>query len=256
MTAQRDGKERIYDFLENVAPSNLQHTSTPAQAEEFFARKAISQLGLATARSFRNRWSGLIERRVDAKEANAKLAQMMEAGQLAAVDVEGEKDRHFYLAGDLSILEEVNAGRVPRPWEHASNAKQSEVRFLSPLDYVSARGRAGKLFDFEYIWEIYKPAAKRRYGPYTLPILYGDRLVGRMDAKLERQQKELRVNGIWLEEGFGVDEEFVAALANGLESFMQFLRAARLDLGAVESKVLRAQLSSYLDEGVHGPKSG
>ena len=99
--------------------------------------------------------------------------------------------------------------------------------FLSSLEYVSARGRAAKLFDFDYIWEIYKPAAKRKYGPYTMPILYGDRLVGRMDAKLDREAQVLLINGIWLEAWFDNDKKFAQALENGLARFASFLGADR-----------------------------
>ena len=87
---------------------------------------------------------------------------------------------------------------------------------------MSARGRAKELFDFEYIWEIYKPASKRQYGPYTLPILYGDRLVGRMDSKLERSQKTLVINGLWFEDWFDPDDTFIQAFSKGLVRFSLF----------------------------------
>src|SRR5207248_1030717 len=82
---------------------------------------------------------------------------------------------------------------------------------------VSTRGRASWLFDFEYLWEVYKPAAKRRWGYYTLPILYGDRLVARLDPKLDRTTSTLVINGFWLEEYAPVEcPGFAAALARGL----------------------------------------
>ncbi|MEM7531734.1 MAG: crosslink repair DNA glycosylase YcaQ family protein [Chloroflexota bacterium] len=233
MTARREGKERVYDFLENVAPAHLQHTATDAEAEVFFACKAISHLGFVTARSFRNTWKGYIERPVTAQEANAKLAELQETGLVSSVRVEDAREQHYFRQEDEGILNELEAGQVPAQWQPIGTTTLDEVTFFSPLEFVSARGRAAKLFGFDYIWEIYKPAAKRKYGPYTLPILYGDQLVGRMDAKLERQEATLRVNGLWLEDWFDVDERFQQALDVGLNNFMHFLQAEQVNMDAI-----------------------
>ena len=88
-----------------------------------------------------------------------------------------------------------------------------EVVFLAPLDPVSARGRAKVLFDFDYVWEVYKPADKRKYGYYTLPILWGDRLVGGFDSKLDRTTNTFVILGFWLEdEALGTDETFATGI--------------------------------------------
>ena len=104
---------------------------------------------------------------------------------------------------------------------------------------VSARGRAKKLFDFEYIWEVYKPAEQRRWGYYTLPILYGDRLAARLDPKLDRSSMTLHINGFWLEDWQPADADFAAALGAGLQRFARFVRASQVDFSAVEPDGLR-----------------
>jgi uncharacterized protein YcaQ len=83
------------------------------------------------------------------------------------------------------------------------------------------------LFGFDYIWEVYVPAAKRRYGYYVLPLLFGDRLVGRIEPRYERASRTLRILGIWFEDGFGPMEEppFVPALADALEAYASFVGA-------------------------------
>jgi len=74
------------------------------------------------------------------------------------------------------------------------------------------------LFDFDYLWEVYVPAAKRRWGYYVLPILFGDRLVGRIEPRIERKTDALRIAGLWWEDGFdpigepGFADEFTAAI--------------------------------------------
>jgi uncharacterized protein YcaQ len=114
------------------------------------------------------------------------------------------------------------------------------VVFLAPLDPVSARGRAKVVFGFEYIWEIYKPKDKRKSGSYTLPILWGDRLVARFDSKFDRTTNTFIILGLWLEDGqLSEDETFAEALAGGLLRFVKFLGAKKLDATAIGEPLLR-----------------
>jgi uncharacterized protein YcaQ len=118
------------------------------------------------------------------------------------------------------------------------------VTFLSPLDPVSARGRAKVLFDFDYLWEIYMPAAKMEFGRYTMPMLWGDRLVGRMDPKMDRASGTLVINGVWLEDAvLGRDEAFLEALTAGVAALVTFLGAKRVDATAITNRTLRARLA-------------
>jgi hypothetical protein len=156
---------------------------------------------------------------------------MCARGQAAQVQVEGWKEPVFLLAEDLALLETLETGLIPAVWQPIDRFTQEEVTFLAPLDIVSARGRAKTLFDFEYIWEVYKPAEKRRWGYYTLPILWGDSLVARIDPKLDRQSGTLVINGFWMEdEATGSDPAFAAALGRGLERLARFVHARHLDL--------------------------
>jgi uncharacterized protein YcaQ len=110
-----------------------------------------------------------------------------------------------------------------------------EVTFLSSLDIVSARGRAQKLFDFEYKWEVYTPAHQRRWGYYVLPILYGDDLVARLDPKLDRTTMTLDIKGFWYEDDAPVkDLDFANALARGLVRFAKFVNAEKINLKMIK----------------------
>ena len=115
---------------------------------------------------------------------------------------------------------------------------------LSPFDnLICDRKRTKLLFDFEYIREVYKPADQRRWGYYTLPILWHDRLVARIDPKLERASGTLTINGFWLEdEATGGDQEFAAALCRGLVRFMRYLDAGAVALGAIQAASLRGEI--------------
>jgi uncharacterized protein YcaQ len=153
------------------------------------------------------------------------------------------------LAEDVSALEMLEIGKTPRGWRPKEMSTLDEVTFLSPLDIVSARGRAKKLFDFDYVWEVYVPAHKRRWGYYVLPILYGDDLVARFDPKLDRKTMTLEIKGFWLEEpATGKDVLFANAFAKGLGRFARFLGARKVDVSVINPLGLRSHLKKALKE--------
>ena len=244
MTHSRKGKERVYDLMERVAPTNLQWSATENEAIEYFVCKSISQLGLVTERDFRRILKSVSDRPVSVREAKSKLDDMVAANQLRSVQFEANKEHLYLLATDSPHLEDLSKQKLPHSWQPI-NSVTEEVIFLSPLEYVSARGRAKELFDFDYIWEIYKPAAKRKYGPYTMPILYKDRLVARIDMKLERDTKTVVLNGFWYEDWFVADSPFYQALAEGLLSFTRFLKAEQVHTQSLQNDV-RMQIEAHL----------
>jgi hypothetical protein len=224
----RVGRDRVYDFTEKLIPEKYLKTASEAETDVFFLRKALAQHGLSTRREFTRILKSLNKHTPAAEEIQAKLDELLAEDALRAAQLEGSRETLYYLPESQSLLDELSAGCVPAGWAPLEE-KQEEVVFLAPLEFVSARGRAKGIFQFEYTWEIYKPAVTRVYGPYTLPMLYSDRLVGRMDAKLDRPNRTLIVNGLWLEQGFEVDAAYQAAFERGLAHFARFLGAERVD---------------------------
>ena len=146
-------------------------------------------------------------------------------------------------------MDSLEKGKVPKGWNPKDTTTMEEVTFLSPLDIVSARGRAQKLFDFDYKWEVYVPAPKRRWGYYVLPILYGDDLVARLDPKLDRETMTLQIKGFWVENDAPVkDVEFANAFARGLIRFAKFLEAKRIDVASIHPPRLRKQVQAMISE--------
>ena len=99
------------------------------------------------------------------------------------------------------------------------------MAFLAPLDpFVWDRDFLRALYGFDYVWEVYVPAARRRWGYYVLPILFGDRLVGRIEPRFDRRAGTLRVLDLWWEDGFDplVADGFVEALTDALEAHARF----------------------------------
>ncbi|HLX57004.1 MAG TPA: crosslink repair DNA glycosylase YcaQ family protein [Ktedonobacteraceae bacterium] len=251
MIHHREGFQRVYDFYENIAPPHLRDATSVEDAECYFASKTTAFAGLISERTWGSSFSSFIGRPVSRAEALQWLVRLAEQGNVTPLKVEGSKDRWFALTGDIPLLASIESGNIPGEWQPLTTTTREEVVFLAPLDIVSARGRASWLFDFEYIWEVYKPAVLRRWGYYTLPILYDDWLVARLDPKLDRKTATLVINGFWLEDQMlANDPNFAAAFARGLAHFMTFLNARRLDISVIEPPTLRARVQEFLKEDV------
>jgi uncharacterized protein YcaQ len=235
MTHSRRGFERRFDLAERIVPPAYDRVALVDEADDFFARQAFAELGLAGLKGWRGWWMGTIERQVAMPEAAENLEALLAAGAVVPVRLAGEeKDPlRYLLAADLPLLEETEAGRIPDAWQPLGPDTSEEAVFLAPLDIVSARGRALPIFGFDYKWEVYKPAGARRWGYYVLPVLYGDRLAARFDAKMDRERGALVLLGFWLEAGTPLDEPFRQALARGFRRFAAFAGAERVEWATV-----------------------
>lgn len=121
---------------------------------------------------------------------------------------------------DLPHLERLEAG----DW-------QPRTTLLSPFDnLICDRARTEQLFGFRYRIEIYVPAAKHEYGYYVLPILHGDRLIGRLDPRMDRQTGTLHINAVWLEAGAPDDGATTDAVTAAIEQLAEFLGAEQVVL--------------------------
>ncbi len=237
----------MYDFRDNIAPSHLNEAASEEEADDFFARKATAFFGLVREAKWGGGFSGFIERPVSRAEAQVWLTKLTEQGTLTSLKVEGSKERWYALTSDIPLLTTIEAGVIPAEWQPLTTTTREEAVFLAPLEIVSARGRANWLFDFEYIWEVYKPAEQRRWGYYTLPILYDDLLVARLDPKLDRKTSTLVINGFWLkDQALAGNSDFAAALARALAHFMTFLKAQKLDISTIKPVVLQTCVQDHL----------
>ncbi|MET0297613.1 MAG: crosslink repair DNA glycosylase YcaQ family protein [Microbacterium sp.] len=181
--AGRRGFERTYGLAEHVVPAAVLDAPVPRDdAVRELVRRAARAYGVATASDLADYW------RVRNRTAvMAAIGELVDAGELHPVTVEGW----------------TTAGRPARAWMHADAALPRRVdaaAILTPFDpVVWFRDRAERLFDFEYRIEIYTPAPKRRFGYYSLPVLVGDDIVGRVDLKADRTTSRLLVQSAWWE---------------------------------------------------------
>ncbi len=244
MTHHRTNFERVYALTERVAPLEYQYESNLEEVERFLILKEIGFSGLIHLKHdlFASQMGG---RQPKTRGAFEKL---LVDGGIIEVKVEGWKNIQYILQSDYSILMELSAGRIPDTWAPVDTTTREEAVFLAPLDPVSARGRAKMLFGFDYVWEVYKPEHKRRFGYYTLPVLWGDRLVARFDSKMDRTTNTLVLLGLWLEdEVLGMDETFALALSRGFKRFITFLGAIRINVDVIKEPLLRSLVGSVMD---------
>ncbi len=213
--ARREGSRRHYDLIERLVPAEL--LAERADLHEQHRHRLLSRhrgVGLMAVGGAGELVSGT----GSAAERARITAALIADGTLIAVAVEGERSVRHVLAEELPFLEATAAGSLSSP----------SASFLAPLDPLMWDRRLVKaVFGFDYTWEVYTPAAKRRFGYYVLPILFGDRLIGRIEPRLKRGDRTLRIAGIWFEDGFAPMEEpdFVPALRNALEAYRRFVGA-------------------------------
>lgn len=217
--ARRDGNRRYYDLVERLFPAEL--LARRVSRDESLKHRLLSRhrgLGLMAVGGS----TDLVTATGSAADRARMTAELIDEGVLLPVTIEGIREVRHVLAEELPILEATAAPR---------DGATPSVSFLAPLDSLLwDRRLLQRLFDFSYIWEVYTPAAKRRHGYYALPILFGDRLVGRVEPRLERATRTLRILGIWFEDGFSPmsTTSFLTALRDALEDYRRFVGARRV----------------------------
>lgn len=200
--AKRENFERYFDRTERVYPTMAAYHETdatlpdPEETERHLMRKRLRASRLFKARK--------------------GVTDILEKDALTAVQITGVKRKWYCLTEDVDRLTQA----APPPAEDAL--------LLAPLEpLIYDRDRNRELFGFDYTWEVYTPAAKRRWGYYVLPILFGDRLVGRVDPKVDRKARALHILSLTLEPG--VDAAVVAQpIADRLQAYARFLGADRV----------------------------
>jgi len=215
MISERRNFQKVYDLAERVLPSGT-NTTRPTDEElgRFHVLHALRGLGIAREREIRDAFH--IAPR--ALLANT-LKDMQQSKEVVSLSVEGLSDVYYCLPNAL----ERSAANVP-----------AFARILSPFDNLTIqRDRMEKLFGFKYTIECYLPEAKRQYGYFVLPILWGNELIGRLDAKADRKTKTLIAKKLWFEGTFQLYDEALPSVAEALVRFTQFNGCYEIEVGDI-----------------------
>ena len=191
--ARRDGNLRYYDLLERLLPAEVLAREVPVREQlrhKLLSRyRAHGLLGAGGA-------GGTFDRIANPESApgrpgrNELRMELVEIGALVPVDVEGVRARRFVLPEELALLQ---APPDPPP----------SAAFIAPFDSLLwDTGLLASLFGFEHVWEGFFPPAKRRWGWYVLPVIFGDRFVGRIEPRIDRDRARVEVLNLWWEDGF------------------------------------------------------
>lgn len=220
--ARRDGNRRYYDLLERLLPADVLAHEVPER--EQLLHKLLSRYrahGLLGAGGAGGTFDRIAPPRSTPERVgrNTLLEELVELGALVPVEVEGVRGKRFVLAEELAPLQ---APPPPAP----------SVAFVAPFDSLLwDTGLLASLFDFEYVWEGFFKPDKRRWGYYVLPILFGDRLVGRIEPRIDAAEGAVQVVGTWWEDGFEPRraEGFVDAMREALGAYLRFAKADRIE---------------------------
>jgi len=228
MVSDREGFQKTYDLTERVLPSSVD--SRMPSIEEFAAHIVDQQLRCHGFASLK----GLTYLRRNAQLRKAVKALVDES--LAQQALEEVK----LSSGELFLIPK---GALESPATKLSK----RLLILSPFDNsVIQRERLKALFQFEYQIECYVPAAKRQYGYFSLPLLYRDEFIGRMDCKAHRKVGDLEIKSLYLEKGDFADDLLVDALLDAIAQFRCFQKCDTVSLTNVYPKKLTQRLRKAL----------
>ncbi len=209
----REGNQRHFDVIRRCVPAELQHkaeTIDPAEALDAMLRKYFRAYSVFEPSDPRLGWQ-----RMNAAERRQAIERYVRAGEAVPVELDGVKQTYYVLAGDVGRLEAHQVGI-----SEELDGDGESIRFLPPLDNLLwSRKRLEDLFEFEYRWEIYTPAVKRKYGYYAMPILAGDRLIGRMDPRLNSKEKHLSVQLLQIDPCIELTERLNESIQAELQTF-------------------------------------
>ena len=210
----KNGSRKFYDLAERHLKESLLTADCPcADGEELLCWRVLRRIG-AVGLLWDKNSPALLGIEINADRRESVFSALEARGAIQPARVEGIKTRFYYLTEDEPLMQAVLTGTIN---------KNARMEFLAPLDpLLWDKTLIAALWDFHYSWEIYTPAGKRQYGYYTLPILWGNDFIGRIEAASDQKSRTLRVKDIWLEPGVRQSKKLQLSLNRKLRRFASF----------------------------------
>ena len=210
----KTGSRKYYDLADRYLPAELLSAPNPCPDEASWlcwrVKRRIGAVGLLWNRNS-TAWLGIT---LTTEQRNETFDRLEKSGAILPVQAEGIRFPLYMLCEDLPLMESVIAGQVPL---------KPRLEFLAPLDpMLWDRKLIEAVWGYRYSWEIYTPVVKRKYGYYVLPVLWGDRLVGRIEPKADRKAKTLTVQNVWLKPGVRRTKKLSAQIDRAVQRLARF----------------------------------
>lgn len=216
MVIRRDGFQRVYALQEHAHPWDDTQLQTIEDSYKAWIEQTALALGAAPAAWFADYF------RMKKPDALKMLKELIQEGVIIEVTVKGEKTPYYIHRDFEATLKKITDGAIV----------PERTVLLSPFDpVVWDRNRLLAMFGMDYKIEVYTPEAKRKYGYFTLPILHGNRMVGRLDPKAHRAQGRFEVKAIHLESGVVIDDGLVHGLAGAIRDFADWHVTPQVEIG-------------------------
>ena len=210
----KTGSRKFYDLADRYFSKELLTAPNPCPDEPSFLqwriRRRIGAVGLLWNRRS-DAWLGIS---MNAEQRNQAFEILEKTGVITAVQVEGIRFLLYMRAEDLPLMRAVLDGTADT---------KARLEFLAPLDpMLWDRKLIEAIWGYRYSWEIYTPAEKRKYGYYVLPMLYGENLIGRIEASADRKIGKLIVKNIWFEDGVRHSKRLATAMDSAVRRLARF----------------------------------
>lgn len=205
----RKGIKRYFGLTSKYIDDHILSKEQPFKTIEAYHRfmfkrriGAVGMLGSGPSDAFLGIYG------MKAMDRRKRFAELVELGEIIEIHVK-DVGNYYLLKEDAGLL-------------HVEQKDTKRVEFIAPLDsFIWDRKLISKIFDFDYKWEIYTPEKDRIYGPYVLPVLYGDSFVGRIDMRTDSKTNTLYVHHLWLERE-NLDQTFHQLLKDRIHDFALF----------------------------------
>jgi len=205
MVVRRQGFQKVYDLTERVLPENIDAViPTEKEFHQHLILASLNSNGLSSQREI------MYLRKYDRKVFEKSLKELIKDGKITVISIEGiESEKYFILTEKLDLL---NAKK-----------KMNGLHILSPFDnLVIQRKKLKTFFNFDYQLECYVPQSKRKYGYFCLPVLNGDKFIGKIDLKASRATGSLIINNLFKETGINLNADVKNKFRKKLSELARF----------------------------------
>ena len=209
---------KIYDIIENILPDRILNTKEPFNDDreffEWYFLRRIGSIGIHWLRAGLG-WNGYY---VNNSKLRMEMFNALEKkGSIIKIAVPEIHENFYIRQQDMNII-------------HKEPDYDNHIRILAPLDNMLwDRLMVYKIFDFQYTWEVYLPAEKRKYGYYVLPVLYQNKIIARIEPMKQEIGKPFLIKNWWWEPKITINNTLKDAIKNGLKAFSKYLKADGID---------------------------